>query len=84
MKSAKKMIRKIARRTARNKDRVSRMRSAIKKVETAIEAKDKKQAASAMQDAQTEIMRSGHKGLIHARAASRKVSRLTRKVNAIS
>ena len=81
--SAKKMVRKIARRTAINKARRSRMRTFIRKVEEAISAGDPQQAASAFQAAQKEIMRAAQRGVVHKRAASRKVSRLARRVNAI-
>jgi small subunit ribosomal protein S20 len=82
-KSAKKMVRKIARRTAINKSRRSRMRSFVRKVEEAIEAGNGEEAASALKSAQPEIMRAAQHGVIHKRAASRKISRLAKRVNAL-
>lgn len=81
--SAKKMVRKIARRTEVNKSRRSRMRTFIRKVEEAIGIGDKKTAAVALHEAEPEIMRSAQKGIIHKNTASRKVSRLTRRVKAM-
>lgn len=82
--SAKKMVRKIARRTEVNKSRRGRMRTFIRKVEDAISSGDKKTAAAALHEAEPEIMRSAQKGIIHKNTASRKVSRLTRRVKAMS
>lgn len=79
-KSAKKAARKIARRTAVNKARRSRMRSYVGKVEDAIAAGDRAKAAAALKDAEPELMRAAQKGVIHRNAASRKVSRLTQRV----
>lgn len=79
-KSAKKMVRKIAKKTAVNKVRRSRTRSHIRKVEEAIAGGDKAQATEALRLAQPLIIRSGQKGITHRRTASRKVSRLARRV----
>jgi small subunit ribosomal protein S20 len=78
--SAKKATRKIARRTVVNKNRRSRMRGFVRKVEEAIESGDKQVAASALQQAEPEIMRAAGKGVIHKNTASRKVSRLSAQV----
>ena len=59
--SAKKMVRKIARRTERNRDQRSRMRSSIRKVEEAIDSGDKANAQSALRDAQPLIAKAGRK-----------------------
>jgi small subunit ribosomal protein S20 len=82
-KSAKKMVRKIERRTARNRDQRSKMRTFIRRVEEAIGAGDKAGAETAMRDAQPMIARAGQKGLMHKRTASRKVSRLAKRVSSI-
>ncbi|MGI9481084.1 MAG: 30S ribosomal protein S20 [Hyphomicrobiales bacterium] len=82
--SAKKAIRKMAGQTAVNKSRRSRMRTHIRKVEEAIESGDKAAAAEALKAAQPEIMRSAQKGVLHKNTASRKVSRLSNRVKAIS
>jgi len=80
--SAKKAVRKIARRTAINRSRRSQMRTYIRKVEQAIAAGDANAAAEALRAAQPLITRAAQKGIIHANTAARKVSRLTRRVNA--
>ncbi|MEC7185717.1 MAG: 30S ribosomal protein S20, partial [Pseudomonadota bacterium] len=79
-KSAKKMVRKIAKRTEVNKARRSRMRSFIRSVEEAITAGNKSAAQEALKNAEPAIMRNGQKGILHKRAASRKVSRLSKRV----
>ncbi|MBB4063770.1 30S ribosomal protein S20 [Gellertiella hungarica] len=82
--SAKKATRKIARRTAVNKARRSRIRTFIRKVEEAIAAGDAAVAKAALQAAQPELMRAATKGVMHANTASRKVSRLASRVKALS
>lgn len=79
-KSAKKAVRKIARKTAINKARRSRMRTYIRSVEEAIQSGDKGAAAEALKKAQPEIMRAAQKNVIHGNAASRKVSRLSARI----
>ncbi|MEO0619474.1 MAG: 30S ribosomal protein S20 [Pseudomonadota bacterium] len=81
--SAKKAVRKIETRTAVNKNRRSRMRTFVKRVETAIEAGDKDAAAAALKNAQPEVMRSASKGLMHKNTAARKISRLSARIKAI-
>ena len=75
-KSAKRMTRKIARRTEVNKTARSRLRTYVRKVEEAIASGDRTQALAAMQEAEPVIMRAAQKGIVHRNAASRKVSRL--------
>ncbi len=82
--SAKKMTRKIAKRTAINRSRRSRMRTFIRKVEEAIAAGDSTVAADVLRTAQPEIMRAAQKGIVHKNTASRKVSRLAARVKALS
>lgn len=82
--SAKKAIRQIDRRTKVNRMRRSRIRSYIRKVEEAIASGDAAAAAQALKEAQPEIMRGAQKGLFHSNLASRKVSRLSRRVKALS
>ncbi|MGN6549512.1 MAG: 30S ribosomal protein S20 [Pararhizobium sp.] len=81
--SAKKATRKIARRTAVNKSRRSRMRTFSRKVEEAIASGDRASAEAAFRVAQPELMRAASKGVLHANTASRKVSRLARRVKAL-
>ena len=78
--SAKKATRKIARRTAINKMRDSRMRGSLRAVEEAITVGDGKKAREALLWAEPEIMRAAQKGVIHKNSASRKVSRLQARV----
>ena len=82
-KSAKKMVRKIARRTEVNKARRSRMRTFVRKVEEAIASGDKAAADAALKAAQPEIMRAAQKGIMHKRTSSRKISRLSARVRAM-
>ena len=81
--SAQKRIRQTAKRTARNQARKSRMRTFIKKVETAIASGDKAEAASALREAQPELQRASGKGVIHANTVARKISRLSARVKAL-
>ncbi|CAN0654405.1 30S ribosomal protein S20 [Nitratireductor aquimarinus] len=82
--SAKKAVRKIARRTAVNKNRRSRVRSFVRKVEEALAAGDKAAAETAFKAAQPELMRAAGKGVLHRNTASRKVSRLAARVKSLS
>ncbi|MEZ5953259.1 MAG: 30S ribosomal protein S20 [Hyphomonas sp.] len=82
--SAKKMVRKIERRTEVNKARRSRMRTFVRKVEEAIASGDKSAAADALKAAQPEIMRAATKGVIHKNTSARKVSRLAARVKAMA
>ena len=78
--SAKKAARKIARRTAINKNRRSRVRGFVRKVEEAIASGDQTAALVAIKAAEPELMRAVQKGVLPKNTASRKVSRLTRRV----
>ena len=82
--SAKKMVRKITARTARARHQRSQMRSSIRRVEEAIARSSKDDATSALRAAQPLIAKAGRKGIMHKRAASRKVSRLAKRVATIS
>jgi len=79
-KSAKKAARQIARRTVVNKSRRSRLRSAVRKVEEAIAAGDRRGALAAMAEAEPAIIRAAQKNVVHRNAAQRKVSRLTQRI----
>ena len=82
-KSAKKRIRRNANRAEINKSRISRIRTFLKRVETAIASGDKSAAQTALKEAQPELMRGVSKGVIHKNTASRKMSRLSAKVKAV-
>ncbi|MEO3386617.1 30S ribosomal protein S20 [Mesorhizobium sp. CAU 1741] len=82
--SAKKATRKIARRTAVNKNRRSRVRTFLRKVEEALAAGDKDAAQAAFTAAQPELMRAASKGVFHRNTASRKVSRLAQRLKSLN
>ena len=82
--SARKRIRQIAVRTERNAARKSRMRTFIKKVETAIASGDKAAATEALRAAQPEVQRAATKGVVHANTVARKISRLSARIKAIA
>jgi small subunit ribosomal protein S20 len=82
-KSAKKAARQTVRRTEANKARRSRMRSYARKVEEAIASGDKAAAAAALKEAEPVLARTAQKGLVHRKNASRKVSRLAKRVSAM-
>lgn len=79
-KSALKRIRRDSKQTLRNHSRISRMRSFIKKVELTIASGNKETAQTSLQVAQSEIMRSVTKGVLHRNTAARKISRLNARV----
>ena len=81
--SAKKMTRKIAKRTEVNRSRRSRMRTFLRKVEEAIVGGDQANALQVLQSAEPEIMRAAQKGIVHKNTASRKVSRLAMRIKAL-
>lgn len=83
-KSAKKAVRQITRRTAANKARRSHMRSTVRKVEEAIASGSKDAAHAALKEAEPVMARTAQKGMLHRRTASRKVSRLAKRVSAMS
>ena len=77
------MVRKIERRTARNRDQKTRMRTFIRRVDEAIAGGDKAAAETALRAAQPVIARAGQKGLMHKKTASRKISRMSKRVSTI-
>ena len=81
--SAKKRIRTNARRNEINTARTSRLRTFIKKVETAITGGDAKAAAEAFKVVQPEILRGVSKKVISKNTAARKLSRLSARIKAL-
>ncbi len=79
-KSAKKATRVIARRTAVNKARRTRMRSSWRSVEEAIASGDVKAAQEALSSAESATMKAAGFGVVHKNLASRKVSRLSKRI----
>lgn len=81
---AEKRIRRNNRRAAINKARVSRIRTFIKRVESALDSGTADTAAAALTAAQPELMRGVSKGVIHKNTAARKISRLAKRVKALA
>ncbi len=84
IKSAKKRILVTEARTARNKSIRSEVKTAIKKVEAAVAANEKETAKSALNAAISTIESAASKGIYHKNNSARKVSRLTKLVNAMA
>ena len=82
-KSAEKRLRQTEKRTAINRARLSRVRTFVKKVETAIGSGDKEAAQSAFRVAQPELHRATTKGVLHRNTVARKLSRLAARINAL-
>ncbi len=82
--SAKKAVRKMARKTVINRDRRSSVRSSLRTVEEAIASGDKSAAAAALSVAEPKLMRAVNKGVFHKNTGARKVSRLSKRVKAMS
>ncbi|MCH4152260.1 MAG: 30S ribosomal protein S20 [Sphingobium sp.] len=81
---AKKRIRRNARRAEINGNRISRIRTLVKKVESAVASGDKDSAVSALASVQPELARGVARGVLHKNTASRKFSRLTKAVSALA
>ena len=80
---AKKRILRNAKRTEINRARVSRIRTYVKKVESALAAGNKDEAKAALARVQPELSRGVARGVLHKNTASRKLSRLTRRLAAL-
>ena len=84
IKSAKKRILVTETKTARNKAIKSKVKTYVKKVETAVEKKDVEAAKGALKEAISVINKAGSKGVYHKNTCARKISRLTKAVNEIA
>ena len=82
--SAKKATRVAARRAKINQNRTTAIRSFVRKVEEAITGGKKADAEAALKNATPKLMRGAQKGVMHKNTASRKVSRLTKRVKAMT
>ena len=82
-KSAIKRIRRISRQTTVNKSRKSRFRNAIKKMNSILEEKNKKDALAYLPKLNSELMKIAKTGIIKKENASRNISRITKKINSI-
>ncbi len=80
---ARKRIRRNENRALVNGNRLGRIRTFLKKVESAIAGGDKDAAAAALKEAQPELARGVARGVLHRNTASRKMSRLTKRVSAL-
>ncbi|MDX2288207.1 MAG: 30S ribosomal protein S20 [Hyphomicrobiaceae bacterium] len=83
-KSAQKAVRKIATRTASNKARRTQMRTQIRRVEEAIASGDSVAAMAVLKATEPLIARTAQKGIVPKKTGSRKISRLTQRVKAMS
>ena len=81
--SARKRIRQNVVRNARNQARKSRIRTFVKRVETALAGGDQAAAAAALRDAQPQMQRGVVKGVSHLNTVARKLSRLSARVKAL-
>ena len=82
--SAKKAVRKMARKTIINRDRRSSVRTTLRGVEEAIASGDQAAAKAALSKAEPAMMRAVGKGVFHKNTGSRKVSRLSKRIKAMS
>jgi len=81
--SAMKRARQAVKRNLRNTSVLSSVKTVLKKVEEAIASGNREDAGKALLRAVTALNKAASKGVIHDNTASRKISRLTQKVNAI-
>tara|TARA_B100001029_G_scaffold156531_1_gene142003 strand:+ start:252 stop:512 length:261 start_codon:yes stop_codon:yes gene_type:complete len=82
-KSAIKRIRRISRQTKVNKSRKSRFRNAIKKMNSILGEKNKKEALAYLPKLNSELMKIAKTGVIKRQNASRNISRITKKINSL-
>ena len=82
-KSAIKRIRRISRQTIVNKSRTSKFKNAIKKMNILLDTKKKKDALEYLPKLNSELMKVAKTGIIKKQNASRNISRITRKINAL-
>lgn len=75
--SSKTRIKRNAKRAIINKNRLSSVKTQVKKTETAIKAGDKKAAQASFKETESVLARAGQKGAMNKKAASRKTSRLS-------
>ncbi len=82
-KSAIKRIRRISRQTTVNKSRKSKFKNAIKKMNILLDTKKKKDALEYLPKLNSELMKVAKTGIVKRQNASRNISRITRKINAL-
>ena len=84
IKSAKKRIKVIEKKTALNRARKSQVKTAIRRVEEAVTAGNREEAVAKFQYAQKRLYQVASKGTIHKNAASRKVAKLAQQLNGMN
>ena len=82
-KSAIKRIRRISRQAAVNKSRIIRFKNALKNINSLLDSKKKKEALAFLPKLNSELMKVAKTGIIKRQNASRNISRITRKINAL-
>jgi small subunit ribosomal protein S20 len=82
-KSAIKRIRRISRQTVVNKSRKSKFKNAIKKMNLFLDSKKKKDALTFLPKLNSELMKIAKTGIVKKQNASRNISRITKKINAL-
>ena len=82
-KSAIKRIRRISRQSIVNKTRKSKFKNAIKKMNLLLDSNKKKEALAFLPKLNSELMKIAKTGIIKKQNASRNISRITRKINAL-
>ena len=82
--SSRKMVRKIAKRTERNKSLKTNVRTHIKRFEEAVASGESNEAQIAFKLVQPKLMKLAQKGIVHKKNASRKISRLSKKLKSLS
>ena len=82
--SAKKAARQMIVRTAKNKNIKTRTKTSVRLVEEAIASGNKTKAVTALKAVEPILVRSAQKGIMHKKAASRKVSRLSARIKAMA
>lgn len=82
--TAKKRIRQTEKRTERNRSRISRIRTFVRKVEDAIARGDAGAATTAFAAAAPELQRGVSKGVLHRNTVARKISRMSTKVRLLN
>ena len=83
IKSAIKTVRRISRQTLVNRSRKSRFKNAIKKMNVILDTKNKKEALEYLPKLNAELMKVAKTKIIKRQNASRNISRITRKINAL-
>ena len=81
--SAIKTVRRISRQTIVNKTRKNRFKNAIKKMNSLLDSKKKKEALAFLPKLNSELMKVSKTGIIKKKNASRNISRITKKINAL-